>query len=248
MRLGIITDVHSNTEGLAAVLADLHQAGVDTLVHLGDVIGYGAEPNECCDVLRREAQLSLMGNHDAAVVGQMDMAWFASHARVAAEWTIKALRPDNLEWLTRSPMTYREGAYLFSHGSPVGGTDFRYVLSQFDADEIFEWTHHNTPGVRVVLVGHAHQCTVFAADGSPYRVVDGIHLAHADLSKGNWVVNVGSAGQPRDGDPRACCAILDTETGQYEARRVAYDYQSTGGKIIAAGLPEILSSRLAVGR
>lgn len=248
MRLGLITDVHSNTEALGAVMGELERVGVDAVVHLGDVVGYGAEPNACCEVLRRRAQLSLMGNHDAAVAGVMDTAWFASHARAAVDWTIRSLSDDNLEWLVKSPYTYREGAYLFSHGSPVLPQAFRYVLSQFDADEIFGWMAHNAKGVRVVFVGHAHQCLVFQGHGEAYRVVDGVSEHELDLSAGAWVINVGSVGQPRDGDPRACFAVLDTDTGLYRAHRIAYDYAATGAKIVAAGLPEILSTRLALGR
>lgn len=248
MRLGIITDVHSNTEALHAVLGELRRLGVDTLLHLGDVVGYGAEPNECCDILRSETQLSLLGNHDAAVAGQMDTAWFASHARVAVDWTIGVLRPDNLEWLAQSPLTHREGEYFFSHASPVSPTSFRYVMSQFDADEIFAWASRAAHGVRVVLVGHAHQCYIFSGDGKSLQVVDGISQTSADLSQGRWIVNVGSVGQPRDGDPRACFAVLDTATGRYDAHRIAYDLNSTGKKIREAKLPEVLSARLALGR
>jgi diadenosine tetraphosphatase ApaH/serine/threonine PP2A family protein phosphatase len=247
LRLGIITDVHSNTEALTAVLAELKRENVDTIVHLGDAVGYGAEPNECCDLLRGAVQLSLMGNHDAAVAGVMDTAWFASHAKAAVDWTIGALRQDHLEWLTRQPYTYREGEFLFSHGSPVGAQEFRYVLSQFDADEILAWVPRYAKGVRVVFVGHAHQCVVFS-DIEGYQIVDGIQRSEFDLSSGRWVVNVGSVGQPRDGDPRACFAILDTESGRYEARRVAYEVAATQAKIRAAALPEVLSARLALGR
>ena len=247
MRLGIVTDVHSNTEALSAVLAELRREGVGAIVHLGDVVGYGAEPNECCDMLRETVQLSLMGNHDAAVTGTMDTAWFASHAKAAVDWTIGVLRDDNMEWLAKQSYTYREGEYLFSHGSPVDAQEFRYVLTQFDADEIFAWASRHAKGVRVVLVGHAHQCILFS-DTEGYRIVDGIHTGTLDLSQGRWVVNVGSVGQPRDGDPRACFAILDTETGHYEARRVAYNVEATQAKIRAAGLPEVLSARLAIGR
>lgn len=248
MRLGLITDVHSNTEALAAVFAEFERLGVDAVVHLGDVVGYGAEPNACCEVLRKRAQLSLMGNHDAAVAGVMDTSWFANHARAAVDWTVRTLSEENLEWLVKSPYTYREGGYLFSHGSPVLPQAFRYVLSQFDADEIFAWMAAYAKGVRVVFVGHAHQCFVFQGKGEPYRVVDGIGEHELDLSEGTWVINVGSAGQPRDGDPRACFAVLDTERGLYRAHRVAYNFGAAGAKILAAGLPEILSARLAMGR
>lgn len=240
--------MHSNTEALLAVLGELRRLGIDTLVHLGDVVGYGAEPNECCDILRTEAQLSLLGNHDAAVAGLMDTAWFASHARAAVDWTIGILRSDNHDWLAQSPLTHREGPYLFSHASPVLPATFRYVLSQYDADEIFAWASHAADGVRVVFVGHAHQCYVFSGDGADLQIVDGLQQSAADLSRGRWVVNVGSVGQPRDGDPRACFAVLDTETGRYEAHRVAYDLVSTGDKIREAKLPAVLSSRLALGR
>lgn len=248
MRLGLITDVHSNTEALTAVLRELDGLDVDAVLHLGDVVGYGAEPDACCELLRSRAQLSLMGNHDAAVCGVMDTAWFASHAKAAVDWTIANLSEANLEWVARSPYLHREGEYLFSHGSPVNPAAFRYVLTPFDADEIFAWAAAQAKGVRVVFVGHAHQCLVFRPDGLPYRIVDGVQEQELDVSTGRWVINVGSVGQPRDGDPRACFAVLDTEAGRYRAYRVAYDFAETGRKIIAAGLPEILSARLTVGR
>ncbi len=246
MRLALLTDVHSNTEALGAVLADVRKRNVDALIHLGDVVGYGAEPNECCAILRREAQLSLLGNHDAVVVGRMDKSWFASHARVAAEWTSGLLLPEHGEWLARAPYTYRERDYLFSHGSPVAPEQFRYVLSRGEAEDIFAWSRG--AGVRVVFVGHAHQCFAFHDGAAEVVEVDGIEHTELDVSAGRWVINVGSVGQPRDGDPRACYGVVDLDAGRYEAYRIPYDVEAAAAKIRAAGLPEVLSARLALGR
>lgn len=246
MRIGLISDVHGNTEALNAVLAVLRAERVDAVFHLGDAVGYGAEPNECCDVLRREAQVSLLGNHDAVVAGLLDRSWFALHARLAAEWTTRVLRPDHLQWLANLPDMHREGSTLFCHGSPIAPRDFRYVLSRFEAQVIFGWMV--AEDVRLVFVGHAHQCFAFSDTGEQPNVVDGIVQSELDIKQGCWVINVGSVGQPRDGDPRAAFGIFDVAHGRYQARRVAYDWQATAAKIRAVGLPDLLAARLALGR
>ena len=245
MRYGILTDVHSNTEALRATLDVLHRQNVDAIIHMGDVVGYGAEPNACCALLRKEAKLSLMGNHDAAVAGLIPLTWFSHYARTAIEWTLNVIEDSHRDWLAASPYTFQDGEYLFSHGSPISPGDFRYVFSRGEADGILAWM--DAMGVRVVFVGHAHQCLVFGDTGAA-RTINGSDADMLDLGEGRWIVNVGSVGQPRDGDPRACCAVVDTDTGRYEVFRCAYNIDTAAAKIYAAGLPDILSDRLAIGR
>ncbi len=246
MRLALISDVHANFEALEAVLAAIDGLNVDGIVHLGDAVGYGADPNAVCELLARRVRISLMGNHDAAVLERLPLAWFSLPARRAAEWTQRRLSGRNAAWLEGSPATWRYKDVLFSHGSPVVPEAFEYVFHSDTAAEIFTLMHEQ--GLQTVFVGHAHQCLAFADDGRPPIRVDGVETTTLELGGRRWVINVGSVGQPRDGEPRAFFGIVDFQNGVYEARRVTYNLEAAAEKIRAAGLPSILADRLRLGK
>jgi predicted phosphodiesterase len=253
MKVAIISDLHSNREALEAVFDHIRSTGVETLYCLGDVVGYGPEPEFCVDLVRGHAKLCLMGNHDEALF--RDASDFNPHARGAIEYTRARMRPKwfssserkmRWKWLRELPLTHREGRFLFVHGSPrdpvreyVLSTDgflnpdkLRSVFDSFEGIAVAGHTHH--PGL------HDESLRFHGLEG---RETLTLPLDPAAKS----FINVGSTGQPRDGDPRACYAIL--EDHQVTWHRVAYDLRATMQKILDTGvLSEVLARRLAVGK
>jgi len=239
MRVAVVSDIHANLHALEAVLAEIDREGVDELWCLGDVVGYGPRPNECCDLVRERASLSLCGNHDLAVLGSLGVAEFTGDAADAARWTATVLGEEQRVWLASlQPFGRREGAQLFhaSARDPV----WEYVLSEQAALASLLATEDP-----LVLVGHSH---VALAIGWDERLLEG-GLAPAgtavDRAARRWLLNPGSVGQPRDGDPRAAWLLLDDERATF--RRTAYELQRTQAEIRERGLPEGLATRLAVG-
>jgi diadenosine tetraphosphatase ApaH/serine/threonine PP2A family protein phosphatase len=238
MRVAVISDIHANDHALTAVLEDVDAAAPDEFWCLGDVVGYGPAPNECCAILTERADVCLVGNHDLVVVERLSIDEFNHDARAAALWTQGELKPEWRAWLTSlEPEARREGIGLFhaSARDPV----WEYVLSSDAAAASFEAT--NEP---LVLVGHSHVALAIddRLDGGPAP-----EKTEIDLSTGRWLLNPGSVGQPRDGDPRAAWLLLDTDRKFAEFRRVAYPIEKTQSAMRSAGLPEALAARLAHG-
>jgi diadenosine tetraphosphatase ApaH/serine/threonine PP2A family protein phosphatase len=245
MRAAIITDIHSNLPALEEVLAKIDAAGVDEIWCLGDVVGYGAQPDQCADLVQQRCDLSLVGNHDLAVLGQLDIAAFSIAAAAAVEWTIDNAEERTLEFLRGlEPLGSRADVGLF-HASPRDPV-WEYVLSVEQATECIE-----VQSERVGLIGHSHVALYFAQPNSGGREPLGAQAGHGtllDLAQGSWLINPGSVGQPRDGDPRA--AWLELDTGEWTARfhRLQYDIDSAARPIVEAGLPKHLADRLYVGQ
>jgi diadenosine tetraphosphatase ApaH/serine/threonine PP2A family protein phosphatase len=241
MRVAVVSDIHSNLHALDAVLDDIEREGPDELWCLGDLVGYGPRPNECVHRTRERAALSLCGNHDLAVLGELDIGDFAGDAAVAARWTRGVLAPDEAEWLrTLRPLAERAGAQLY-HGSPRDPV-WDYVLSEQVA--LVSLLETRAP---VVLVGHSHVALAIAWDGSSLEgglAPDGTEV---DLAAGRWLLNPGSVGQPRDGDPRAAWLLIDMDAQRGTFRRVPYPIERTQAEIREQGLPEPLAARLAHG-
>jgi diadenosine tetraphosphatase ApaH/serine/threonine PP2A family protein phosphatase len=238
MRVAVISDIHANDHALAAVLEEVDAAAPAELWCLGDVVGYGPAPNECCAILAERADLCLVGNHDLVVVERLSIDEFNHDARAAAAWTQGELKPEWREWLTSlEPEARRDGVGLF-HAS-ARDPMWEYVLSSDAAAGSFEAT-----GEPLILVGHSH--VALAID----ERLDGGQAPNEteiDLSTGRWLLNPGSVGQPRDGDPRAAWLLLDTDRKFAEFRRVAYPLEKTQSAMRSAGLPEALAARLAHG-
>ncbi|MFL5954623.1 MAG: metallophosphoesterase family protein [Gaiellaceae bacterium] len=241
MRVAVISDIHSNLHALRAVLADIEGEAPDEIWSLGDVVGYGPRPNECVDLTRERAHLSLSGNHDLAVVGTIDIADFSGDAAAAAHWTRGVLGKDNAAWLaTLSPQAVRPGAELY-HGSPRDAV-WDYVLTEQIA--LISLLETEAP---IVLVGHSHVALGLSWDGTSLTgglAPDGTEV---DLAAGRWLLNPGSVGQPRDGDPRAAWLLIDIDAGRAAFRRVPYPIEETQSEIRANGLPDTLAARLAHG-
>ena len=241
MRVAVISDIHSNLPALEAVLADVDGEGPDEIWCLGDIVGYGPHPNECVDLTRERATLSLCGNHDLAVLGAIDVSDFTGDAGAAARWTTGALGEPQAAWLRQlSPSAERDGAELY-HGSPRDAV-WDYVLSeQVALISILETT------APVVLVGHSHVALGLGWDGIELSGGLAPEGTAIDLSTGRWLLNPGSVGQPRDGDPRAAWLLIDLAAGRAAFRRVSYPIRETQAAIREHGLPDTLAARLAQG-
>jgi diadenosine tetraphosphatase ApaH/serine/threonine PP2A family protein phosphatase len=223
------------------VLSEIDAAAVDQVWCLGDLVGYGPRPNECVDRIRERAALSLCGNHDLAVLGVLEMAEFSGDAAAAAVWTQGVLGDAQRAWLgSLEPVGRAEGVELF-HGSPRNPV-WDYVLSETAAAESLRET--TAP---LVLVGHSH--VALAISLTEDVVAGGLAPdgTSVELAAGRWLLNPGSVGQPRDGDPRAAWALIDTEGPRAEFRRVEYPIEQTQAEINDAGLPSALAVRLAHG-
>ena len=241
MRIAVLSDVHSNLHALEAVLAEVDAGGFDELWCLGDVVGYGPRPNECAAILRERATVCLAGNHDLVVLGKIPMSAFADDAGVAALWTQRVLDADARTFLeTLEPSATRSGAELF-HGSPRDPV-WDYVLTEDAARQSFAATSEP-----LVLVGHSHVALELSSDGVGIR--GGLAEAgkEVDLGGPRRLLNPGSVGQPRDGDPRAAWLELDKGATLATFRRTAYPVELTQAEIRGHGLPDILAERLAHG-
>jgi len=242
MRVAVVSDIHANLAALETVLAAIDADAPDELWCLGDLVGYGPRPSECCEAVEARARICLAGNHDLAVVGKIDLLDFSGEAGVAARWTREVLTAPARAYLEGlEPVGSADGVSLFhaSARDPV----WEYVLSDEAAEATLALT--DTP---LVLVGHSHAALqVSLRDGvlDGGLAPDGTEL---DLAEGRFLLNPGSVGQPRDGDPRAAYLLLDFGAGRATFRRVEYDIARTQAEILEAGLPEPLALRLSGGQ
>jgi diadenosine tetraphosphatase ApaH/serine/threonine PP2A family protein phosphatase len=242
----VISDVHSNRQALEAVLAAIDEAGPEEVWCLGDLVGYGADPNTCTALARERCQICLVGNHDLAVLGALDISTFSEAAAEAVEWTREHAGAETLDYLRGlEPLGSRLGVGLF-HASPRDPV-WEYVLSIDQAEAGLDAQRE-----RIGLIGHSHVSLFFTrpeaarptyAQGA--QAGDGAVL---DLGSGEWLLNPGSVGQPRDADPRAAWLELDTEEWTARYHRVPYDVATAAEAIAEAGLPGILGERLEIGR
>ena len=239
MRVAIVSDIHGNLHALEAVLEAIDRDAPDAIWCLGDLVGYGPRPNRCCAVVAERADFCLIGNHDLAVLGRLDLDEFQPDAAVAARWTTAALEDEPRAYLeSLGASGEREGVGLF-HASPRDPI-WEYVLSSEVADASMA-----AASQELVLVGHSHVALY-------YRVSDGTLLPAEDdtqleLSDDRWLLNPGSVGQPRDTDPRAAWLLLDLEGRRASFHRVEYDVAKTQQEIRDRGLPEALAARLEFG-
>ncbi len=245
MRIAAITDIHANLPALEAVLGATEEAGVEELWCLGDVLGYGVEPDACVKLVRERCAICLVGNHDLAVLGALDIASFSEAAAVAVEWTRANVEESTLAYLRElEPQGEREGVALF-HASPRDPV-WEYVLSGEQADAGMDASPQP-----VSMIGHSHVALFFnrpAAGAEETRGAQASDGALVDFSAGEWLLNPGSVGQPRDGDPRAAWLELDTEEKTARFHRVAYDIERAATPIAKAGLPSRLGERLFTGQ
>jgi predicted phosphodiesterase len=241
MRIAILSDIHANYHALEAALAAVDEEGVDEIWCLGDTVGYGPRPNRCCSVVAERAALCLAGNHDLAVTGSLSVDEFNGDAAAAARWTRRVIEPEPLAFLrSLEPAATRPGAELY-HGSPIDPV-WDYVLSEATAFLSFRLT--NAP---LVLVGHSH--VALALSWREEALGGGVAAdgAEIDLTEARWLLNPGSVGQPRGGDPRAAWLLIDDEVRRATFQRSTYPIEQTQSEIRERGLPEALAERLAHG-
>lgn len=243
MEIAVLTDVHGNRPALEAVLADAQRAGVSEIWCLGDLVGYGAEPDACVALAEEHCSICLAGNHDLAVVDVLPLDEFSRGARIAAEWARENISEQTREFLLAlSPEGAAQGFGLF-HASPRDPV-WEYVLSGLTAELCFDATEH-----RVSLIGHSHVALSFhRPEGEPTTGSTRREGDTMDLSSGHWLLNPGGAGQPRDGDPRAAWLLLDTDAQTAQWRRAEYDIAAAQAAIRAARLPDSLAERLQYGQ
>jgi len=248
--LAIISDIHANKEALDAVLARIDEAGISSVACLGDVVGYGPDPDACVAAVRARTEDVIRGNHDKAAAGLIDLQWFNPVARSAALWTRSTVRPETLEQIRRLPEGPRvlsaDARVLLCHGTPHD--EDAYLLDAGSVQESFRTLDSRYPGVRFCLLGHTHVPIVVrrAAGGRP-EVIRG--REEVGLERGaTYLINPGSVGQPRDGIALASFGILDTDSMTYRNVRLRYDVRETRQKILDAGLPASLAHRLGEGR
>ena len=242
MRYAFVSDVHGNIEALTAVLAHLDGIGFDRLIFLGDAVGYGANPNEVCDLLRARIDVGIVGNHDAAVAGRMAFDSYYDAARHALVWCQERITPTNLAWLSELPYKVEEPGVAFCHGAPVVPEVFDYLFGVAQVQDLLPAFASLQPAT---FIGHSHLTLSFALTEND---VQAMVVPEVQCAPGHkYIVTVGSVGQPRDRDPRACCGIFDTDLQAFTYHRVSYDIQSTHDKIMDAGLAPIFAERLLLG-
>ncbi len=232
MRIAIISDIHSNLDALTEAFAIIDTKEIDRVFCLGDIVGYGAEPNECIAMLRRRGVPCIAGNHDIAALEPAKADHLNRYARTAIEWTARQLTPENAEFLASLPYTITAHQCTFVHASPDRPEEWKYIVTGYDAQEYFQY--FATP---ICWVGHSHISGVHCED-----------LKTSEVEKGKrYIINVGSVGQPRNRDSRLSFGIFDVDRWEYEHVAAEYDAEFAREKIIKAGLPAYLGDRLLAG-
>jgi len=239
----IFSDVHGNFEALESVLAHASGAGAAQYICLGDVVGYGANPNECVERIRAiEGCVCLRGNHDAAVVDESERQFFHEVALEGIQYTETAINDSNREFLRNLPFVHEGASFIAVHASPYHPPDWDYVLDQDGARRAFGAMGER----RLAFIGHSHYPAVFCDDGTATQLMPHEKVV-LEVAKERYIVNVGSVGQPRDGNPLACYALYDDEESTIMLFRVDYDKERAAEKILRAGLPPVLAERILSG-
>lgn len=240
MRYAIISDIHGNLEALEAVLQSIEEERIEKILCVGDIVGYGADPLKCIELVREKCSKCVCGNHDSAVIGATDIDFFNPFAKRAVLWTSEKLSETDINFLASLNLIEREDNFTMVHATLDNPKDWGYILNTFDAAANFQL--QTDP---LCFVAHSHVPVT-------YQKKDNFVSAHRFINKirpdSQYIVNVGSVGQPRDGDPRAGYVIYDSKQQTLRLKRLEYDISKTQKKILDAGLPEILADRLSIGR
>jgi predicted phosphodiesterase len=243
MRIAVLSDIHGNRPAFEAVLAAVQESGAQAVWCLGDLVGYGAEPDACVELARARTDVCLAGNHDLGVRGDLSLQEFSRGAELAARWTRETIAQDNLDYLHRLEPRGAEREVGLYHASPRDPV-WEYVLSALLAELCLD-----VQSERVCLIGHSHVALAFMRVGGEPATGEACPGGTTlDLSEGEWLVNPGSVGQPRDGDPRASWLLLDTTAWTASYRREEYDIGAAASAIRAARLPDSLAERLEYGQ
>ena len=239
MKTGIIGDVHANLQALESVLKALGEDGVDEIVCVGDVVGYGADPGACIELVRARCRVVVAGNHDHAAVKKVPPDHFNAAARAALTWTAQRLNDDERWWLSSLPLVHVEEAYSLVHSSFESPGAFGYIFNPEDAGPSFEKQE-----TLLGFFGHTHW---------PATLIDGDPITHSlqtvvpIVPPATMLINVGSVGQPRDSNPQAGYVVLDHDEKRITFCRTEYDVKAAASRITEAGLPQTLAERLFMG-
>ena len=241
VKYAIISDIHANLEALEAARAEIGRIAPDKVLNLGDLVGYGASPAECIEAARHLAHVTIAGNHDFGVAGLTDIRYFNSYARRAVLWTAGVLKQADIDYLKSLALSHVEdGAFRLVHATPSDPGRWDYIFGRDQA--LAEFAAFPEP---ICFIGHSHQAGIFEMDehGLVARGGDSVTISAGR----KYLINVGSVGQPRDGDPRAGICVFDADRGEVRLVRVAYDIEGAKRRIVDAGLPPILAHRLSYG-
>lgn len=242
MRYAILSDVHGNLEAFQAVLADLAREGAERVVFLGDIVGYGANPKECIALLQENAHAVVAGNHDWAAVGKTDVSNFNAAARTAVEWTIDQLSSEEELFLARLPLQGEEEGFVCVHATPLCPELWSYIFFEYDALQ-----NLRTLSKKVCFIGHSHIPALYSLLPSGELSYETAFAETSLRGEGRFLINVGSVGQPRDGNASAAYGIYDPREEFFSLRRVPYDVGAAQRKILSAGLPSVLAERIGRG-
>jgi predicted phosphodiesterase len=232
MRIALISDIHSNLEALTKAFEIIGQHSADTIVCLGDIIGYGANPNECVELVRQHCDIVIKGNHEDAVLDINIAEHFTDNARSAIAWTLKEITEENLVYIRSLSLVHRSSDALFVHASPCEPAEWNYIFEEDAAAHTFSCFSES-----LCFIGHTHMPAIFSINGN----------ASVITRDERYLVNVGSVGQPRDRNTQLSFGLLDTDTWKYENIRAPYDVETTVRKILNTDLPARLGQRLLMG-
>ena len=242
MKVALLSDIHGNLEAFQAVRESIAAHRAEEIIFIGDIVGYGADPNECIELLRTLADCSVAGNHDFAAVNKTDIKYFTPHAKEAIVWTAQKLTAESVRFLSSLPLHGTRHGFLFVHATPMLPQLWDYILTTEEAAVSFA----NFAG-QLCFIAHSHNPVIFIQDRS--NAIAESPCTECTLEDDyRYIINIGSVGQPRDGTPLASYGLYNTETKEFRLIRVAYDIAAAQRKIRAAGLPPLLASRLALGR
>ncbi len=242
MRYAIVADIHGNLEAFIEVKKQLKKQNIDKYICLGDIVGYGANPKECLELSKRLFDVIIAGNHDWACCGLFDVKYFNPYAREAVLWTQNVINEEEKNFLRSLPLTRQVDDFEIVHGSLYHPDEFNYILSISDALKTFKLMK-----TQICFIGHSHAPAVFSRDEK--NRIEYIDRNEVRLENNlSYIINVGSVGQPRDGNPKSSYCIYDRDKKVIKIERIAYPVAITRDKIIKAGLPPFLAIRLGSGR
>ena len=243
MCYALFADIHSNLEAFQAVREEFKKEKIDEYVCLGDIVGYSANPNECLNLTRELNPLTIIaGNHDWASVGKTGIDYFHSLAKEAILWTQKELTEENKNFLQNLPLTKEFDDFIIVHGSLYAPQEWHYIFTLQDAKRNFDYQKK-----RICFIAHSHQPFIISQDkNGNCEGIKGTKVSLKDNYK--YLINIGSVGQPRDGNPKASYCLYDRDKNEIEIKRISYEIKKVQDKIIAAGLPQRLAFRLSLGR
>jgi predicted phosphodiesterase len=242
MKYLVFSDIHGNVQALETLVEEIAGVKPDFVVSLGDVVGYGANPSACVDLVDKHCDIRVCGNHDYVAAGLADSEDFNVTARISIEWTKGVLSAAHKELLSRYDTVKQHGECLFAHASPVSPLDFEYIYTARQAEKAFRKTQ-----ARFIFIGHTHVPGIISYDPSSGCRVE--KSSKLEIEPGRrYLINAGSVGQPRDGVSASSFAVIDVQRGRISIRRIPYDVAEAQERIRAEGLPESLASRLVVAR